>query len=182
MGYRTPINPWGGNFMKNSYILLGLCGESTRHVVQEAALSHWHRGLVSTRRSLRQQGSWCQHGAHLGPVGPRWTHVGPMNLAIRVQPWNHRSFMSARTPNSWWRHQMETLSALLAICAGNSLVTGDFPYQRPVTWSFDVFFDLRLNKHWWGWWFETPSRPLWRHCNVLHVIHTLLFWLGMNRF
>ena len=41
---------------------------------------------------------------------------------------------------------METFSALLAICAGNSPVPGDFPTQRPVTWSFDVFFDLRLSK------------------------------------
>ena len=40
---------------------------------------------------------------------------------------------------------METFSALLAICAGNSPVTCDFPAQRPVTQSFDVFFDLRLN-------------------------------------
>ena len=56
---------------------------------------------------------------------------------------------------SWWRHQMETISALLAICAGNSLATGEFPIQRPVTRSFDVFFDLLLNKwlsnQWWGW-------------------------------
>ena len=41
--------------------------------------------------------------------------------------------------------------------------------QRPVTRSFDVSFDLclnkRLSKQWWGWWFETPSRPLWRHRN-----------------
>ena len=70
---------------------------------------------------------------------------------------------------SWWRHQMDTFSALLALCAGNSPVTGEFPSQRPVTWSFDVFFDLRLNKRLskqsWGWWFETLSRPLWRHCN-----------------
>ena len=42
---------------------------------------------------------------------------------------------------------METLSALLIICAGNSPVAGDFPAQRPVTRSFDVVFDLRLNKH-----------------------------------
>ena len=47
---------------------------------------------------------------------------------------------------TWWRHQMETFSALLALCAGNSPVTGEFPSQRPVTQSFDVFFDLRLNK------------------------------------
>ena len=41
---------------------------------------------------------------------------------------------------------METFSALLAICAGNSPVPGEFPTQRPATQSFDVFFDLRLNK------------------------------------
>ena len=64
---------------------------------------------------------------------------------------------------------METFSALLALCAGNSPVTGEFPSQRPVMRSFDVFFDLRLNKrlnkHSWGWWFETPSHSSWRHCN-----------------
>ena len=38
------------------------------------------------------------------------------------------------------------ISALLAICAGNSPVTGEFPTQRPVTRSFDVCFDLCLNK------------------------------------
>ena len=63
---------------------------------------------------------------------------------------------------------MEIFSALLALCAGNS---GEFPAQRPVTRSFDVFFDLRLNKRLskqpWGWWFETPSWSLWRQCNVI---------------
>ena len=43
---------------------------------------------------------------------------------------------------------MATFSALLAICAGNSPVTGEFPSQRPMTQSFDVSFDLRLNKQW----------------------------------
>ena len=61
-------------------------------------------------------------------------------------------------------------SALLALCAGNSPVTGESSSQRPVTRSFAVFFDLRLNKrlgkHSWGWWFDTPSHPLWRHCDV----------------
>ena len=74
------------------------------------------------------------------------------------------------TGDSWWRHQMETFSALLALCAGNSPVTGEFPAQKPVTRSY-VFFDLRLNKRLskqsWGWWFETPSPPLWLHCNVM---------------
>ena len=48
---------------------------------------------------------------------------------------------------------------------------GEFPTQRPVTRSFDVFFDLRLNKRLskqpWGWWFETLSWSLWRHRNDL---------------
>ena len=43
--------------------------------------------------------------------------------------------------------------------------------KKPVTGSFNIFIDLRLNKrlskHWWGWWCETPLRPLWRHCNDL---------------
>ena len=47
---------------------------------------------------------------------------------------------------AWWSHQMETFSALLAICAGNSPVPSEFPTQRPVTRSFYVFFDLPLNK------------------------------------
>ena len=76
---------------------------------------------------------------------------------------------------TWWRHQMETFSALLAICAGNSPVTGEFPAQRKVARSFDVFFDLRPSK--WsskqsrGLWVETPSSPLWRYSNVF-PIHT----------
>ena len=68
---------------------------------------------------------------------------------------------------------METFSALLAICAGNSPVSGEFPAQRPVTRSFDVFFDVRLikrlSKHSRGWWFETLSHPLWRHRNDIRT-------------
>ena len=69
--------------------------------------------------------------------------------------------------------QWETFSALLAICSVISPVSGEFPAQWPVTRSFGVFFDLRLNerlsKQSWGWWFETPSSPLWRHSNVIFV-------------
>ena len=51
---------------------------------------------------------------------------------------------------------------------GELPATGEFLAQRLVTRSFDVFLDLRLgnqlSKQSRGWWFETPSRPLWRHC------------------
>ena len=71
---------------------------------------------------------------------------------------------------SWWRHQMEIFSTLLALCVGTSPATGEFPAQWPATRSFDVFFDVclnkRLSKQYWGWWFETQSRSLWRHFTV----------------
>ena len=57
----------------------------------------------------------------------------------------------------------------MALCVGNSPDTGEFPSQRPVTESLGVFFDLhlkkRLSKQSSRWWFETPSRPIWRHFN-----------------
>ena len=79
---------------------------------------------------------------------------------------HHYSSQFQCTHSSWWRHQMEVFSALLSNSAGNLPVTGEFPTQRPVTRSFDVIFDLRLNKRLnkqsWGWCFETLSHTLWR--------------------
>ena len=86
-------------------------------------------------------------------------------------PTPHNAPYRTRGAHQSWRHQMETFSALLAIWAGSSPVPGEFPAQRPVTRSFDVFFDLRLNKHLskqsWAWWFETSQCPWWRHNNAL---------------
>ena len=78
----------------------------------------------------------------------------------------------------WWSYFMMTPSnwnvALQALCAGNSPVTGEFPSQRPVTRSFDIFFELHLNirlsKQSRRQWFETPLRSLWRHSNVTHIL------------
>ena len=77
---------------------------------------------------------------------------------------------------TWWRHQMEIFSASLALCAwGKPPVTDGIPPQRRVTRSFDVFFDLcpnkRLRKQSRHWWFETPSRPLWRHRNERAIVY-----------
>ena len=67
------------------------------------------------------------------------------------------------------------ISALLAFCAGNSLVTGEFLAQRPVTRSYGGSFDLRLNKRLSKWsrrrWFVTPSRSLWRRCNDIGCVY-----------
>ena len=105
-------------------------------------------------------------------------------LLCFVPLWVHNRYLGSgylldHILQSWWRHQMETFSALLAICAGNSPVSGEFTAQRPMTRSFDILFDLRFNKRLskqsWGWWFETPPRSLWRHCNVL-AIHPCMIW------
>ena len=133
---------------------------------------------------------WRQH--IIGHFTVEWCHMGIMaseitgnltvySIAFSVwQQWQHQSspvlalcatvlVIFLFFTWSWWCHQMETFSALLSICAGISIVTGEFSAQRPVTRSFDVFFDLclnkRLSKQSWGWLFETLSCPLWRHCN-----------------
>ena len=79
--------------------------------------------------------------------------------AVDSRPWRwtYRHWGSSKSLIWWWRHQMEILFALLALCAGNSPVTGEFPSQRPVTRIFGVFFNLRLNKRW----LVTPSHSLW---------------------
>ena len=68
----------------------------------------------------------------------------------------------------WWRHQIETFSALLALCAGNSPVTGAFPSQRPVTRSFDVLFHLCLTNGWLN----------NRRC--VHYDVTVMYWINQN--
>ena len=101
-----------------------------------------------------------------GPIRPsqvkRWRRL-LVQGRVKCQDGNE-CVLQGWSPMSWWRHQMEALSALLAICTGNSPVTGEFPAQKPVTRGFDVFLGLRLNKRLskqsWGWWFETPSRSL----------------------
>ena len=133
---------------------------------------------------------------------PNDSHRGDMPYHVQVLYYSGLPALNAgnKGPHApWWRHHMETFSALLALCAGNSPVTCEFPSQRPVTWSFDVFFHLclnkRLSKQWWGWWFEMPSHSLWRYCNDYKLLatearvpychqsiagKTVLWWLNLN--
>ena len=102
----------------------------------------WHYSLTHIDTSLRAASMWrpaydCLISAIGFPILISCIFIlnqGPGLHWVSARPW------------PWWRHLMETLSALLVLCAGNSPVTGEFPSQRPVTQSFDVFFDLRLNK------------------------------------
>ena len=118
-----------------------------------------------------------------------WHMWGPWPQQCWSPVWSSVQFgwqagpVTTQTTTSWWRHQLETFSALLALCEGNPPVTGGFLSQRPVTQhSFDIFFDVRLNKRSNKqsrcWWFETPWRSLCSHCNDMNVcINT--FWIRL---
>ena len=86
--------------------------------------------------------------------------------SVKFVPMDSVESKQPRVP--WWRHPMETFSALLALCDSPS--SGEFPSKRPMTRSFDVFFDLRLNKRLSKQsrrrWFERPSHLLWCHSNA----------------
>ena len=101
------------------------------------------------------------------------------NADYKVTHVSHEIFLA------WWQHRMGTFSALLAFCAGNSPVTGEFHTQRPVICNFDVFFDMSLNqqmsKQWRRRRFETSLRWLWRHCNgslwfCITLDHSVIRW------
>ena len=70
---------------------------------------------------------------------------------------------------------METFSALLALCVGNSPVTDEFPSQLPVTRSFDVFFDLCLN----GWVNNREAGDLRRHRAQYDVIVMCIYHVSV---
>ena len=73
--------------------------------------------------------------------------------------------------STWWRHQVETVSALLVLCKGNPPIYDGFLSQRPVTRSFDIFFDTPLNKQLSKpSRFETPVRSSWRLCNDMVTV------------
>ena len=92
--------------------------------------------------------------------------INPQTAGIPLQ--RYISLKTSHTPIM--TSSKGNISALLALCEGNSSVTGEFPSQRPVTRSFDVFIDRRLNKRLSKQsrrrWIQTPSRSLWRHCNA----------------
>ena len=90
---------------------------------------------------------------------------------------NYSSILFRVASLAWWRHQMETFSLLLVLCEGNPLVTSGFPSERPVMQSFEVCFDLCLNKQLSKQsrcrQLQTPSHSLWRHYNG----HWEIVWL-----
>ena len=94
-----------------------------------------------------------------------------------------RMIQSTGNLASLWRHQMETVSALLAICEGNPPVTGGFLSQRASNTGFDDSFDVslnkRLSKQTSRQWKETPGYSFWRHCNAWFALWDSHYTFGL---
>ena len=89
-----------------------------------------------------------------------------------VWVWMNRDWIyQGGLTHAWWRHQMGTLSALLAICAGDSPVTGEFPTQMPVTRSFDVFICAWING-----WVNNSDAGDFRHHRVHYDVTVMLMY------
>ena len=86
----------------------------------------------------------------------------------------------------WWCCDMEMISALLALCEGNPPVTGGFPSQRAVMWSFDVFFDVRLSKLLMNSWAAGDLRChmtlMWHYCYAFATMYCVDFVWGLTKF
>ena len=107
----------------------------------EYHIGNWYVGITYSYYSSVQRETTVQNAAAEWTADDSWTDV-PF-FPTRLVHFNVNAIAIYYT--SWWSHQMQTLSALLAFCEGNSQVIGRFPSRRPVTRSVDVFFDLRLN-------------------------------------
>ena len=101
-------------------------------------------------------------------------------MLVKGDPGNHKTKQSTTEPCVYFIGNIMMTSSngnifrVTGPLCGEFTSPGEFPTQRPVTRSFDVFFDLRrnkpLSKQPWGWWFETPSWSFWCQCNVLPMI------------
>ena len=95
----------------------------------------------------------------------KWNKIIHLELNYRTNVFENKYQYSTVTP--WWSHQMETFSALLAICAGNSPVPGEFPHKGQ--WRGDLMFSLIcvwIN----GWVNNRKAGDLRRYCAHYDVI------------
>ena len=104
-------------------------------------------------------------GAGLTSPDRYMTHALPQRRLPDFEIYIHKCMMTSSNGN---------IFRVTGPLCGEFTGPGEFPPQRPLTRSFDVFFDLRLNKRLskqpWGWWFETPSWSLWRYCDDFHCL------------
>ena len=121
---------------------------------------------------MNEWGSEVSTGSHQLIINKRWTIAGGRLKAkqvrvnvVKASSWQFKlcecCFMMTSSNGNIFR--------VTGHLCGEFTGPGELPTERPVMRSFDFYFDLRPNKRsskqLWGWWFETPLRPLWRHRN-----------------
>ena len=98
-----------------------------------------------------------------------WSQSVTFKDHIVVYTINHMFFEHAKCHTCMMTSSNGNIFRVTGPLCGEFTGPGEFPTQRQVTRSFDVYFDLRLNKRLckqsWDWWFETLFCPLWRHSN-----------------
>ena len=161
---QTPhISPWRASYGASQWILGRNMTTRYRECTYFDATSFHIHSVDGIDRDAAQPG---REDEPTHPSSPLWVHVVTVGHGLvhdDVETHDRLKYIIMTSSN------------------GNIFrVTGPLSAQRPVTRSFDVFFDLRLNKRlikqWWGWWFETPSRPLWRHYNDVEPLYDIIIY------
>ena len=170
--------------------------------MQSKAPRHWplcgDRWVPCTMASNAENFSiwWRHHDVDCQAI--TWTNVDPLSLRpiwtnVRIKSQQsftkmHFEMSSAKCGSQCANHSIDTMTSsngnifrVTGPLCGELTGPGEFPIQRPVMRSFDVFFDLRLSKRLTGCVnnreagdFETPSWSLWRQCNENEGVS----WLG----
>ena len=130
-------------------------------------LSGWDVGHNIERQmvSLRFWDPRSNVGRTREKFANRWNL--PCSLSVHAELYSH---VSSIETNIMMTSSNGNIFRVTGHLCGEFTGPGEFPTQRPVTRSFDVFFDMRLNKRLskqsWGWWLEMQFRPLWRHSSL----------------
>ena len=138
-----------------------------------ARIAKFIEANVMLKVVLLPRGKICGHLNLFVPILIAFSSVAPLKSCHHDYHW-HRclcvSLLSPPTMNYMMTSSNENVFRVTGHLCREFTGPRWNPRTKAVTRSFDVFFDLHLNK-WlskqsWGWWFETLSCPLWRHCNA----------------
>ena len=155
--------------METFSALLALCAGNSPVPVNSPHKGQWRGALMFSLICVwingwvnnREAGDLRRYRGHYDV-----TVMRPIILAVMIQ-------QTTKHMSSWWRHQREIFSALLAFCAGNSLVTGEFPSQSQ--WRGALMFSFsctQIN----GWVNNREAGDLRRyraHCDVIVMTNNM---------
>ena len=139
----TYCGPKPINFCRAEFI-----PENTKIVFATSIISQHFDNVCSWNLSSLKTGTRVSYNGYITRADGLVMQVTTMGSNTMCTIWCVNASGTSSREITWWRHPVETFSALRTLCAGNSPVTVEFPSQRQVKRSFDRFFDLRLNNGW----------------------------------